>query len=102
MYEVLHDPDWFDRDEHDPVEFMRVQSIIAAYRMYLENCFLQYEEGFLDDDLYYNAILPGIVTYGPIFEKSGMPMTNAFRSEINRILSNDYKGLKNLEPALTN
>ena len=102
MCEVLHDPDWFDRDEHDPLEFMRVQNIPTAYRMYLENCFLQYEEGFLDDDLYYNAILPGIVTYGPIFEKSGMPMTNAFRSEINRILSNDYTGLKNLEPAIAN
>ena len=102
MYEVLNDPDWFDRDEHDPVDFMRVQNILTAYRMYLENCFLQYKEGFLDDDLYYNAILPGIVTYGPIFEKSGMPMTDAFRSGVNRILSNDYAGLKTLKPALTN
>ena len=22
MYEVLDDPDWFDRDEHDPLNFM--------------------------------------------------------------------------------
>ena len=62
MYEVLHDPHRFDRDEHDPVDFMRAQNIPAAYRMYLENCFLQYEEGFLNDDLCYNAILLGIVT----------------------------------------
>ena len=62
MYEVLHNPDWFDRDEHDPLDFMRAQNIPVAYRMYLENCFFQYEEGFLNDDLCYNAILVGIVT----------------------------------------
>ena len=61
MYEVLHDPDWFDRDEHDPADFMRAQNILTAYRMYLENCFFQYKEGFLNDDLCYNAILLGIV-----------------------------------------
>ena len=62
MYELLHDPHRFDRDEHDPVDFMRAQNIPAAYRVYFENCFLQYEEGFLYDDLCYNAILLGIVT----------------------------------------
>ena len=56
MYELLHDPHRFDRDEHDPVDFMRAQNIPAAYRVYFENCFLQYEEGFLNDDLCYNAI----------------------------------------------
>ena len=62
MYEVLHDPDQFDSDEHDPLDFMRAQNIPVAYRMYLKNCFLQYKEGFLNDDLCYNAILVGIVT----------------------------------------
>ncbi len=62
MYEVLHDPHRFDRDEHDPVDFMRAQNIPIAYRMYLENCFFQYEEGFSNDDLSYNAMLLGIVT----------------------------------------
>ena len=67
-----------------------------------QQLFLQYQEGFLDDDLYVNAILPGIVTYGPIFQKSGMPMTNAFRGEIQRILDAKYAGLKNLDAALSN
>ena len=102
MWDVLNQPDWFERKDHKPVDFMRVQNILTAYRMYLENCFLQYQEGFLDDDLYENAILPGIVTYGPIFQKSGMPMTNAFRGEIQRILDAKYAGLKNLDTALSN
>ena len=62
MYELLHDPHRFDRDEHDPVDFMRAQNIPIAYRMYLENCFFQYEEGLSNDDLSYNAMLLGIVT----------------------------------------
>ena len=40
MWDVLNQPDWFERKDHKPVDFMRVQNILTAYRMYLENCFL--------------------------------------------------------------
>jgi hypothetical protein len=70
----------------DPDDSVRAALFLTATRANLENAFLQYRRGFLPEDFYQDVTVPNLRTYGPALLRFGLPLTAAFRAELNKAL----------------
>lgn len=70
-----------------PEENTRAYLILTALRSNLENTYLQYTRGYLPDDFYKSAGVKNNRDWGALLIKFGMPLTEDFKMELERIIA---------------
>ncbi|MBV1875758.1 MAG: hypothetical protein KUG50_03945, partial [Cycloclasticus sp.] len=70
-----------------PEENTRAYLILTALRSNLENTYLQYTRGYLPDDFYKSAGVKNNKDWGALLIKFGMPLTEDFKMELERIIA---------------
>jgi hypothetical protein len=71
-------------------ELARVRWYLGARRGDYENLYYQYQQGFLDEEYYQTAVVNGIATFAPWWEKlefNGGTVRPSFRAEVERIVA---------------
>ena len=70
-----------------PEENIRAYLLLTALRSNLENTYLQYKRGYLPEDFYKTAGVKNTSDWGALLIKFGLPLTEDFKIEIERILT---------------
>ena len=74
-------------EDLSPEENTRAYLILTALRSNLENTYLQYKKGYLPEDFYKSAGVKNNRDWGALLIKFGMPLTEDFKMEIERIIA---------------
>ena len=70
-----------------PEENIRAYLLLTALRSNLENTYLQYKRGYLPEGFYNSAGVKNTSDWGALLIKFGLPLTEDFKIEIERILT---------------
>lgn len=74
-------------EDLSPEENTRAYLILTALRSNLENTYLQYKKGYLPDHFYKSAGVKNNRDWGALLIKFGMPLTEDFKMELERIIA---------------
>lgn len=84
-------------DELDSADLFRAQMLLGPFRGSLENTFIQHQSGFLSDEVYESVSVPNCATLGPAFLRFGLALSESFRAELTRIISENKPGIGDFE-----
>ena len=83
--------------ELDSADLFRAQMLLGPFRGSLENTFLQYQSGFVSDEVYDSVSVPNCATFGPAFLRFGLALGESFRAELLRIISENKPRIGDFE-----
>ena len=83
---AINELDTLDIKSMQPSESARFRMVLTMARSMFENNFQQARQGFLSEDFYSGSVIRNLETFGEAFLKFGTPMSDEFRTEVERIL----------------
>ena len=83
---AINELDTLDIKAMKPSESARFRMVLTMARSMFENNFQQARQGFLSEDFYSGSVIRNLEIFGEAFLKSGTPMSDEFRTEVERIL----------------
>jgi hypothetical protein len=83
---AINELDTLDIKAMQPSESARFRMVLTMARSMFENNFQQARQGFLSEDFYSGSVIRNLETFGEAFLKFGTPMSDEFRTEVERIL----------------
>lgn len=83
---AINELDMLDIKSMQPSESARFRMVLTMARSMFENNFQQARQGFLSEDFYSGSVIRNLETFGEAFLMFGTPMSDEFRTEVERIL----------------